>query len=1469
MKTKSGIIEASMRHNKLMLFAVLALCVFGVFALVKIPKQEFPTFTVRQGVIVGVYPGATSAQMEEQLAKPLEQFLFTYKEIRREKTYTMSRNGIVYAMVELEESVTNKDEVWSKIKHGLTTFKATLPTGVLAVIANDDFGDTSALLIAMESDIHSYREMEDLLDDLENRLRRIKSVSNLRRYGIQKEQISIYVDNKRMAAYGLDYKMIASQLFTQGFTTVSGTIETPDRDFPVYVAPVFDSEFEVGQHILYSDPTGNIIRLKDIAEIVREYPTPDSYIKNNGKAAILLSLEMRDGNNIIEYGREVDRILAAFQAEIPDDITLTRIADQPKVVEESVTSFLRDLVIAIIMVILTLMVFFPFRTAVIVSTTIPIAVFISIGIMYIFGIPLNTVTLAALIVVLGMIVDNSIVVVDSYIEYLDRGMSRWHAAVLSAKNYVAPIFLATLCICVIFVPLLIILTGIWKDFVRDFPWAMTISMMTSFVLAMVYIPFFEYLIIKKGNLNKEGTGKKKRFDLLTPVQRIYTKVLGWTFKHPWITISSAAITVIVSTIFLLQHDRRMFPYADRDQFAVEIFLPVGSSLAATSEIADSVYNVLMQDVRVRFITQFTGTSSPRFQTTYAPNPGGKNFAQFIVNTASPEATIQLLDEYSSRYEDYFPNAFVKFKQLDYQMAQVPFEVRFYGNNTDDLKRCADKLVDELHNVDHLIWIRTDSGQPLPGVEVNLNPVEASRLGVSRMLLQSEIAASFGGVPVSTVWEGSYGMPLVLHLNESNNIRAVNELGDQYVSAGIPGMKVPLRQIAEFEPTWNEGQIVRRNGVETRTVMANIERGASETFTFRAISKIMNEQIIPGMPESVSFEYGGMAESDDEIIPLIIQVIAVAVCLIFVFLVFNFKRVDVAAAALISLVFCLPGTWLGLLCTGTVFGLTCVLGIISLMGIIMRNAIIMFDHAENLRINQQLPAKEAAFDAGRRRMVPIFLTTMTTALGIIPMILSNSTLWTPMGIVIFFGSLISLMMVVTVLPAMYWKIFSKVKTKTNRHMKHSISIIILLLFPAVGFAQKQYTLGECERMALEQNHKLKNATLEINAASQTRKEAFTAYFPQVSATGAWFNANKGMLRTKVDIPADISAAMPDIPSTIPLSFLDHGVVGAVTATQPVFAGGRIVMGNKLAKIGEDVANVRLQLSRDEVILATQRYYFQLTQLHEQLKTLVSMETLLLNIQKDVSVSVQAGLTNRNDLLRVELQLQELESNKLTVEHNIRIMKLLLQQHTGIENDNFNIQLENTPADCSPHGYYVDPHQAIQQRKEMKLLDYNVSASRLMTKMEGAERLPSVAVGAGYVHHDLLKKSTNTAVVYATVSIPISDWWGKSHARKKYAFKAQQAENDKQNATELMIVEISKVWNELIESYHQIRLAEKSIESSNENLRLNKDFYRSGTVSMNDLLDAQVIYQQSCNQLSTARCNYIVKLSEYKIITGQAD
>ena len=590
-----------MRNFRITFLLVGCLFVFGIYGLVHIPKQEFPEYTIRQGVVVGVYPGATSEGVEEQLAKPLEQFLMTYKEVKRSKTTSTSQNGMCYVMVELNDDVNDKDEVWSKIKHGLAAFKMQLPAGVAALVTNDDFGDTSALLITLESDTRSYRELKGYMDDLSDRLRRIESVSNLRPYGVQQEQISVYADHDRLAAYGIGEKVLSAALASQGLTPAGGSVSNGETETPIHIAPSLAGEREVAEQIVWSDPEGHVLRVKDVARVVREYDDPDSYIRNNGHRCVLLSMEMRGGYNIVEYGREVDEVLHAFMEELPSDVAVQRIADQAKVVGDSVHSFLRDLFVAMAIIILVMMLLFPLRSAVVAAVTIPLSTFISVGVMYLCGIPLNTVTLAALVVVLGMIVDNSIVVIDGYLDYIGRGHSRWYAAVESAREFFPSLLLATICICMIFYPILFTMTGMMRDFLTYFPWTITINLMVSLLLAVLVIPFLEIVIIPAVQPRKEG-----RKSVTDRVHDVYRRVLAWTFRHGWLTISLGLASVAVSLVLATQLKLRMVPFADRDQFAVEIYLRPDTPLERTGAVADSVYRMLRADGRVKSVTSFVG-----------------------------------------------------------------------------------------------------------------------------------------------------------------------------------------------------------------------------------------------------------------------------------------------------------------------------------------------------------------------------------------------------------------------------------------------------------------------------------------------------------------------------------------------------------------------------------------------------------------------------------------------------------------------------------------------------------------------------------------------------------------------------------------------------------------------------------------------------------------------------------------------
>ena len=1004
-----------MRNFRITFLIVGCLFVFGIYALARIPKQEFPEYTIRQGVVVGVYPGATAEEVEEQLAKPLEQFLMTYKEVKRAKTTSTSQNGMCYVMVELNDDVNDKDEVWSKVKHGLAAFKMQLPAGVAAVVTNDDFGDTSALLITLESDTRSYRELKGYMDDLSDRLRRIESVSNLRPYGVQQEQISVYADPERLAAYGIGEKTLSAALAAQGLTPLGGSVSNAETEPPIHIAPSLAGEREVAEQIVWSDPEGHVLRVKDVARVVREYDDPDSYIRNNGHRCVLLSLEMQAGNNIVEYGREVDEVLHAFiEEELPADVSVQRIADQAKVVGDSVHSFLRDLFVAMAIIIVVMMLLFPLRSAIVAALTIPMSTFISVGMMYLCGIPLNTVTLAALVVVLGMIVDNSIVVIDGYLDYLGRGHSRWFAAVESAREFFPSLLLATICICMIFYPILFTMTGMMGDFLTWFPWTITINLMVSLLLAVMVIPFLEILIIPAVHVRRDG-----RRSFTDRVHDVYRRVLAWTFRHGWLTISLGAASVVVSLLIATQLKFRMVPFADRDQFAVEIYLRPDTPLERTGAVADSVYRALRADDRVKSVTSFVGCSSPRFQMSYAPQIAGKNYAQFIVNTTSVDDTESILDEYADAWADRFPEAYVKFKQLDYQ--NVPsLEFRFYGSDIDSLRAAADRLMARMRQMPELQWVHTDYEDPRTIAEVRLDPVTASQLGITRTVVAANMALASGDVAVGSVWEGDYRLPVVLKRDARLGERSLSDIGDTYVSSPVPGVSVPLRQIADVEPAWSQSKIVHRNGMRCITVTADLKRGANAMRMTSRISRMLKDEI--PLPPGVETELGGAHEFDAETLPPIAAGLSISLVIIFFFILVNFRKFGITLVVMASMSLCLFGAMVGLWIADFTIGLTSVLGFITLLGMIVRNVILMYQHAEDKRKVCHWSGKLAAYDAGKRRMVPIFLTTATTAVGVVPMMLGGSTFWAPVGVTIFAGGIGSLILVVTILPVLYSKIY---------------------------------------------------------------------------------------------------------------------------------------------------------------------------------------------------------------------------------------------------------------------------------------------------------------------------------------------------------------------------------------------------------------------------------------------------------------
>lgn len=1018
---KRSFIESAMCYHNIILLLMGMLVFMGLAGIVNMPKQEMPVFTIRQGAVVAVCPGSTSQEIEERVTKPLEDFVFGYKEVRKDKTYSQTKDGMAIVYVELNADIEDKDAFWSKFKHGLSAFKMQLPSSVAAVQAVDDIAETSALLITIESGQKTYRELRGYLDDLKSRLRRIDAISNLRTYGLQMEQLTVYLDQQKLAKYGIGSFTILNSLAMQGLTTYSGSVEDGSATAPIHINDAYNSELDVANQIVYSTPSGDVIRLKDVARIVREYPQMDKYIKSNGKKCVLLSVEMRPGNDIVKMGRDVRKQIDSFKKELPNEVRLSIITDQSRVVSESVVNFLRELLISVISVIVVVVLLMPRRVAEVSAMSIPITIFTSVGIFYIFGFELNTVTLAALIVTLGMVVDDSVVIIDNYMEKLGHGMSRWHASIAAPREFFMSVLSATLSISLTFFPFLFTMKGEMADFVKSFPWAMFIILTVSLTVSLILTPYLQYTFIHEGI--KENNKASSRRTPLDYLQAGYTWLLTRCFRHPRLTLVAGLGVVVIGVCLFSKIPQRMMPLEERDQFAVEIFMPNGTTAQRTAQVADSLEHILKRDSRVTAVTSFIGQGSPRFNVTYAPQIGGTNFAQFIVNTVDNESAAEVLDEYADRYAQYFPDAYVRFKQMDYNNAAYPVEIRISGDSLNVLRQAADKVVACMRQTEGLQLVRTNFEEPQPGVSITLNEAESNRLGINKALLTACLAVHYGpGVPVTSLWEGDYPVGVVLKTDHKDSAQFTN-LGNEYIPVMGGTTSVPLRQFATIKPDFTDGCIVRRNGVRTISVVAEPMRG----YNADKLAKQVEASVAKlELPKDVEVHTGGMLEKDTETLPQVSTGVLIAVFIIFFILLFHFKRISLALVNLSSMSLCVFGAAVGLLVTGYDMSITGILGVVSLMGILVRNGIIMLDYAEELRRDKGLSVREAAFQAGERRMRPIFLTSAAASVGVLPMMLENNTLWSPMAAVVFFGTLISMVLIATVLPVLYAVVFDKSK-----------------------------------------------------------------------------------------------------------------------------------------------------------------------------------------------------------------------------------------------------------------------------------------------------------------------------------------------------------------------------------------------------------------------------------------------------------
>ena len=989
---------------------------------------------------------------------------------------------MVYCYVMLRNSITSKDQTWAKMRAGLNLLKKTkLPAGVADVVLIDDFGNTASILLSVESNQRSVTELQPYAERLTRQLSEIDAMGKLKILGSQREQIVVTLDLQRMASYGLTPSALQAQLLLQGLRTVGGQDESAGElrvDIP------YSSEYEIARQIIRTDPlTGAVLRLQDVATVERRLPKPEQFVMcyNNhspsrgepegclstlntqlstfntpgglsGEAGLIISMEMEPGNNIVAFGESVQQVLDEAALQFPPDIRLHRVTDQPKVVDDSVRSFLRDIFISILVVIAVMLLLFPLRTALVACTGVPVCIAICIGLMYLTGIELNTVTLAALIFVLGMIVDDSVIVIDGYTNLLDQGWSRWYSATVSTRQLFVPMSLATCAIAGMFFPMTKIITGPLGEFVQLFPFAVLFALGASIFYAAWMTPYLSTQFIRRRGESTTRFEKGQEL-FFTWLQRSYDRLLSFCFRRRWFTYGLLIAALGSGVFFLTRLNLQLLPKAEREMFAVEIHLAQGSTVDQTAALADSLARMLVADSRVLTVTSFVGHSSPRFHATYTPAMPAPNYAQFVVGTADYQATAELLRELGPRYEHWFPNAYVRFKQLDYQVVKNPLEVRLAyapfveaGEHEATMQLYIDSIRAYMASRPELVWVHSDYDDIASQSRIVLKADEASRLGVTQASLSLYLASVTRGVTITNIYEhgNTSPTPVVLRstLNSQHSTSLPFERGAGGVSLNsqlsttlnsqlstlnsisIPtatGTWVPLRQVADIVPAWHHASIEHRNGVPTITIGADLVGATSQVAAERTVSRWLDGFRQRHPTDALVVRFGGLSEINGMIVPQILWSVVAALLVMFVLLLYHFGRIRLAMLALSSSALCLFGAMLGLWLFRLDISITAVLGTVSLIGIIVRNAIMMYEYAEELRHTRGLSVSEAAYEAGRRRMRPVFLTSATTALGVLPMIIAHTSLWMPMGVVICFGTIFTLPLTLTILPVLYARI----------------------------------------------------------------------------------------------------------------------------------------------------------------------------------------------------------------------------------------------------------------------------------------------------------------------------------------------------------------------------------------------------------------------------------------------------------------
>jgi multidrug efflux pump subunit AcrB/outer membrane protein TolC len=1456
-------IQFFLRYPVVTLVIAALAAVVGIHALLDMPRMEDPSTTIRTGLVIAAYPGATTEQVEQQVTRPIESHLFRFPEIRKSKTFATSRPGLVIFNVELEDSVQQADVFWAKLRAELELTRATeLPQGVMGPMVDADYGDTVAMLIAIHGDRYGYRELRDYADQVKDQLRGIRQVGRIATYGQQEEQIWITGDPGRLAQFPEDPARIIAALNQRNTVAPSGSLETANSRIPFRTPGLFSTEAQIRNLIVDVPPSGQPVKLGDLAQVERRDQEPEDQVRFDGQPCLLVSVEMQKGENIVVLGARVAEALGRARRQLPPDLKLDFVANQPRVVASRMHHLGLEFLLAIAAVILVAVILLPMRVAIIAALAIPVTMLGTLGLLNAIGIELHQVSIAALIVVLGIVVDDAIVITDNYLELLDQGLPRGRAAWRSAAEVFVPVLTATLTIIASFLPLLM-LQGNVGEFIRALPITVALALGVSFLVAICITPLLCRTFIRKGIKGSAADAAGPRTSsLLDRIQAWYAKAIASLMRRKAWALGAGALAIAAGGGLYAIVPEQFFPSAERNQFVIDLWMPEGTRFDATREVLQRIEQHLRGIQEVDHFATFVGDSAPRFYYNVDPQQPDAAYGQIVVNTKDEQRTEALVDRLQTELAETAPEGLVIVKELQQgDVMEAPVEFRVVGEDVESVKAVGRQVEDILLGLPESRSVHTDHFNDSPLVDVDVNPELANRLGLSHAGIAELLAGGLDGAPVSTFWEGDRAVPLLMRMDARHRSGFGAVQGTSLTSPLSQG-SLPLGAVATLHPGWQPSRLVRRNGLPTMTVRSFLRPGSwASHLQAQAADQVARLNLPPG----IHIEPGGELENQDETFPMMMVALGISLLAIFLVLLVQFRNLAEPLVIMTSIPLSIFGAVLGLVVTGNPFGFTAFIGMISLCGIVVRNAIILVDDIRERR-RAGIAIAEAAMEAGSRRLRPIFLTTMAAAVGVLPMILSGSKLWSPLASVIAVGLLFSMVFTLLVVPVVYVLAMER----KGKRLRPALALLGLALVATRAWGGEPLTLQQCLRLAGEQSSATLIARAKVEENQQKLQSARKDYLPQLS--GDW-NLSRATTQGLITIPA---GGLGNLAGTGPFPAqsvsLDQGSstvsLANLTFGQPLTQLWKIRQGDLAAQQDLKSAQADLDKAESEIRMGVQQAYFGILIARKQQLAAQAEYAAVAATQRESRAAVQAGNALKVLDLGAGAGLLQARQKAIAAKHEEEDLTGELKDLIGYQHDE---PLELAPVDLLPPS--VPPLAAGVDRMLRDNADIR-SAQTLREKSLAGVRLarldyvPDVSAFVKYTNQDGVPFLKNDFVsVGIQASWHLFDWGKRSHVIDQRRAEATEARENLRMVEHRVRLDTEKAYRKLEDARLLLEAADQAAQFQVETLRIATDQREAGLISPARLEEAKLALAKAELDALQARFGVCLAGAEIERVLGQ--